>query len=219
MKLKESGIAEEVIAVSIGGKQTIDTLRTALAMGADRAIHIQTDKRTDIELPPIQVARALAQVAESEKVDVVLLGKQAIDEDGGMVGGMLAGALNWGQGTGASKVVVADDRKSMNVTREVDGGLQTVKLKLPAVITTDLRLNTPRYATLPNIMKAKKKPCTTKELLEVLKADADKHKYTDKNMEEWKVTNVNEPSARKGGVKVETVDDLISKLRDEAKVI
>src|ERR1700677_4081866 len=156
VRLKEKGTAQEVIAVTLGPQACQDTLRTAMAIGADRAIHVLTDA----ELQPLGVAKALKKIVEKEKPDLVIMGKQAIDDDCNQTGQMLAALLNWPQGTFASKVVIDGD--SISVTREVDGGLQTVKLKTPAIVTTDLRLNEPRYASLPNIMKAKKKPIADK---------------------------------------------------------
>lgn len=204
-KLKERGIAKEIIAVSIGGKQSQETLRTALAMGADSAIHIETDLRLDQELQPLAVAKLLQKVVESKKPDFVLLGKQAIDDDNNQTGQMLAGLLNWPQCTFASKIDFAADAKSVEVTREGDGGLQTVKSNLPLVATVDLRLNSPRYATLPNIMKAKKKP------LEILQAKDMGIDLTPR----LKVSLVEEPPKRIGGGKVESVSELISKLQKE----
>src|SRR5690349_17427719 len=156
IRLKEKGAATEIVAVSVGPAKAQETLRTALAMGADRAILVQTDD----EVEPLAVAKILAKIAEEEQPGMIILGKQAIDDDSNQVGQMLGALLGWGQGTFASKVEVSGD--SVSVTREVDGGLETVKLNVPAVITTDLRLNEPRYASLPNIMKAKSKPLATK---------------------------------------------------------
>ena len=155
IRLKEKGVAQEVVAVTLGPQACQDTLRTAMAIGADRAIHLLTDA----EFEPLGVAKALKKIADKEKPDLIIMGKQAIDDDCNQTGQMLAALLNWPQGTFASKVVPAQG--TINVTREVDGGLETVQLKLPAVVTTDLRLNEPRYASLPNIMKAKKKPIET----------------------------------------------------------
>jgi len=211
VRLKDAGIASEVIAVTIGPKSSVDTLRTALAMGADRGIHIETDLRTDQELQPLAVAKTLAAVAKEVKADVLLVGKQCIDDDSNQTGQMTAGKLGWPQATFASKLLFSSDRKSLTATREVDGGLQTIQLSTPVVITTDLRLNTPRYATLPNIMKAKKKPLETKALNSVISETDIKPRL--------KVLKVEEPSTRKAGKKVETVEELIDKLRNEAKVI
>ena len=203
VKLKEAGKAEDVVAVSIGPDAAQETLRTALAMGAERAILV----KTDAEVQPLAVAKILKHVAETEGVQLVILGKQAIDDDSNQTGQMLAAMLGWPQATFASKVEV--DGGAVTVTREIDGGLETVKLALPAVVTTDLRLNTPRYASLPNIMKAKKKP------LDVIEPAA-----TGVDIAPRLVTlKVTEPPKRKGGGKVASVDELVSKLRNEARVI
>jgi electron transfer flavoprotein beta subunit len=203
IRLKEKGGATEVVAVSIGPAQAEDTLRTALAMGADRGILIGFDA----ELEPLAVAKVLKAVAIEEKAELIILGKQAIDYDCDQTGQMLAALLGWPQGTFASKVTL--DADSIIVTREVDGGHQTVKLKLPAVVTADLRLNQPRYASLPNIMKAKKKPVTKKGL------DAfgiDVHPRLE-------ILKMAEPPRRKAGVKVASVTELINKLKTEAGVL
>ena len=197
IRLKEKGAATEIVVVSIGPAKAQETLRTALAMGADRAILVQTDD----EVEPLAVAKILAKVAEEEQPGLFLLGKQAIDDDSSQVGQMLGALLGWGQGTFASKVEVNGD--AANVTREVDGGLETVALKLPAIVTTDLRLNEPRYASLPNIMKAKSKPLATK-------APADYGVDTAPRLETLKVV---EPSKRSAGVKVGSVDELVEKLK------
>jgi electron transfer flavoprotein beta subunit len=197
IRLKEKGVASEIVAVSIGPAKATETLRTALAMGADRAILIQTDD----EVEPLAVAKLLARVAEEEQPGLVILGKQAIDDDSNQTGQMLAALLGWAQGTFASKVEVAAD--SVSVTREVDGGLETVKLKLPAVVTTDLRLNEPRYASLPNIMKAKSKPLAQK-------TPADYGVDIAPRLTTLKVV---EPAKRTAGVKVANVDELIGKLK------
>jgi len=197
IRLKEKGAATEVVVVSIGPAKAQETLRTALAMGADRAILIQTDD----EVEPLGVAKLLAKVVAEEEPGMVLMGKQAIDDDSNQTGQMLAALLGWSQGTFASKVEVAGD--SADVTREVDGGLETLKLKLPAIVTTDLRLNEPRYASLPNIMKAKSKPLATK-------APADYGVDIAPRLETLKVT---EPAKRQAGVKVADVDELIGKLK------
>ena len=196
IRLKEKGVATEVVAVSIGPQQAQETLRTALAMGADRAILVQTDE----EVEPLAVAKILAKIAEGEQPQLVILGKQAIDDDNNATGQMLAALLSWPQGTFASKVEVAGDA---TVTREVDGGLETVKLKLPAVVTTDLRLNEPRYASLPNIMKAKSKPLETK-------SPGDYGVDVARRLETLKVI---EPAKRQAGVKVGSVDELVGKLK------
>ena len=201
IRLKEKGVATEIVAVSIGPAKAQETLRTALAMGADRAILVQTDE----EVEPLAVAKILAKIAEEEQPQLVILGKQAIDDDNNATGQMLAALLGWPQGTFASKVDVSD---SATVTREVDGGLETVKLKLPAVVTTDLRLNEPRYASLPNIMKAKSKPLA-------IKSPGDFGVDTARRLETVKVT---EPPKRQAGIKVGSVDELIDKLRETGVV-
>jgi electron transfer flavoprotein beta subunit len=203
VRLKEQGKATEIVAVSIGPQQAGETIRTALAMGADRGILVKTD--TVVE--PLAVAKILKGVIEQEKPDLVIMGKQAIDDDANQTGQMLAALLGWPQGTFAFKVNVGEG--SVDVTREVDGGLQTVGLKLPAIVTTDLRLNEPRYASLPNIMKAKKKPLdeTSPETLGV---DVSPR---------LKVLTTAEPGGRKAGVKVGSVAELVSKLKTEAGVL
>ena len=203
VRLLEAGTATEVIAVSMGVQQCQETIRTALAMGADRGIHVKTDE----ELQPLAVAKLLAKIVEKESPDVVVLGKQAIDDDSNQTGQMLAGLLGWSQGTFASKIELADGKA--NVTREVDGGLETLSIALPAIITTDLRLNEPRYASLPNIMKAKKKPIDEMSP-EDLGVDVAPRLKTPK---------VTEPAKREGGVKVESVAELVDKLKNEAGVI
>ncbi|NDR56842.1 electron transfer flavoprotein subunit beta/FixA family protein [Aliiruegeria sabulilitoris] len=207
IRLKEAGKATEIVAVSIGVKQSQETLRTALAMGADRAILVEAtdDVHTDIE--PLAVAKILKGIVDEEQPGLVLCGKQAIDNDLNATGQMLAALLGWGQGTFASEVGVEGD--SVNVTREVDGGLQTIKVKMPAVLTVDLRLNEPRYASLPNIMKAKKKPLD-------IKTPADYGVDTTPRLE---VVKTSEPGTRKAGVIVGSVDELIAKLKDEAGVL
>src|SRR3954471_11465072 len=197
IRLKEKGVATEIVAVSIGPAKAQETLRTALAMGADRAILIQTDD----DLEPLAVAKLLAKVAEEEAPGLFILGTQAIDDDRNQTGQMLAALLGWAQGTFASKVEV--DGESVSVTREVDGGLETVKLKLPAIVTTDLRLNEPRYASLPNIMKAKSKPLAQKTA-------ADYGVDTAPRLQTVKVT---EPSKRQAGIKVASVEELIDRLK------
>ncbi|MBU6236026.1 MAG: electron transfer flavoprotein subunit beta/FixA family protein [Alphaproteobacteria bacterium] len=203
VRLKEAKIATEVVAVSIGPAQAADTIRTAMAVGADRGILVQTD----IGVEPLAVAKILKTLVEKEAPQLVILGKQAIDDDSNQTGQMLAAMLNWAQGTFASKVVVADGKAT--VTREVDGGLETLALPLPAIVTTDLRLNTPRYAALPAIMQAKKKPLETIDAA-TLGIDLAPR---------LKTLKVEEPAKRKGGVKVPDVDTLLDKLRSEAKVI
>jgi electron transfer flavoprotein beta subunit len=203
MRLKESGVVKEVVVVSCGVAACQETLRTALAIGADRAILVESND----ELQPLAVAKLLKSVCEKEKPEIVIMGKQAIDDDSNQTGQMLAALLGWPQATFASKVKVADGKAE--VTREVDGGLETVSIKLPAVITTDLRLNEPRYVTLPNIMKAKKKP------LENLKPDALGVDIAPR-LTTLKVTD---PPKRKAGIKVPDAAALVDKLRNEAKVI
>ena len=203
LRLKEAGKADEIIVVSIGPQQAQETLRTALAMGADRAILVKTDEQTE----PLGVAKVLKGVVDAEQPGLVILGKQAIDDDSNQTGQMLAALLGWAQGTFASKVVIDGDKAK--VTREVDGGLQTVKLKGPAIVTTDLRLNEPRYASLPNIMKAKKKPI----------ADKSAADYSVDLTPHLEVLKTSEPPGRKGGVKVKDVAELISKLKTEAGVL
>jgi electron transfer flavoprotein beta subunit len=197
IRLREKGVATEIVAVSIGPAKAQETLRTALAMGADRAILVTIDD----EVEPLAVAKILAKIAEEEQPGMVILGKQAIDDDSNQTGQMLAALLGWAQGTFASKVEV--DGEHVNVTREVDGGLETLRLKLPAIVTTDLRLNEPRYASLPNIMKAKSKPLAQK-------TPAD---YGVNTAPRLKVVKVEEPSKRQAGVKVASVDELIGKLK------
>jgi electron transfer flavoprotein beta subunit len=203
IRLKEAGVASEIIAISLGVAQCQETIRTALAMGADRGIHVLSES----ELQPLAVAKLIKAVVEKEKPELVILGKQAIDDDCNQTGQMLAALLGWAQGTFASRVKREGDR--LMVTREVDGGLETVNLKLPAVVTTDLRLNEPRYASLPNIMKAKKKPI--EQLTpEALGVDVTPRLVTLK---------VEEPAKRQGGRKVASVAELVDKLRNEARVI
>ena len=203
VRMKEQGKAKEIVAVSMGPAQCQETIRTALAMGADRGIHVLHDG----ELQPLAVAKLLKAIADKEKPDLVILGKQAIDDDSNQTGQMLAALMGVSQATFASKIVVADG--GLTVTREVDGGLETIKIKLPAVVTTDLRLNEPRYASLPNIMKAKKKPIGQLKP-DQLGVDPAPRLVTLK---------VVEPVKRQGGVKVKTVQELVEKLKNEAKVI
>ncbi|MFM8680948.1 MAG: electron transfer flavoprotein subunit beta/FixA family protein [Alphaproteobacteria bacterium] len=203
VRLKEKGIATEIVAVSMGPAAAQETLRTALAMGADRGILVQTDA----ELQPLAVAKLFKAIAAREAPQLVIVGKQAIDDDSNQTGQMLAALLGWSQGTFASKV--APSEGGLEVTREVDGGLETLALRLPAVVTTDLRLNEPRYASLPNIMKAKKKPIETLTP-EALGVDAAPRRVTLK---------VAEPAKRLAGVKVKDVGELVDKLKNEAKVI
>lgn len=203
VRLKEAGIATEVIAVSAGVAACQDTLRTALALGADRAILVNTD----VELQPLAVAKLMKALCEKETPSIVLFGKQAIDDDANQTGQMLAALMDWPQATFASKVVVAGE--AATVTREVDGGLETIQMSLPVVITADLRLNEPRYATLPNIMKAKKKP------LDTITPEALGVEVTPR----LKTLKVSEPAKRKAGVMVSNVNELVAKLKEEAKVI
>jgi electron transfer flavoprotein beta subunit len=203
VRLKEKGVATEIVAVSMGVGQCAETIRTALAMGADRGILVETDA----DLQPLAVAKLLKAIVEQEKPQIVILGKQAIDDDMSATGQMLAALLGWPQGTFASKVAVEGD--TLTVTREVDGGLETVALTLPAIVTTDLRLNEPRYASLPNIMKARKKPIATMKPAD-LGVDVTPR---------LTVIKVSEPPKRKAGVKVGSVAELVSKLKTEAKVI
>lgn len=203
VRLKEAGTATEVIAVTVGKSDSQEQLRTALALGADRAILVETDSL----LEPLAIAKALAKVIEAEAPKIVILGKQAIDGDNNQTGQMLAALLNYGQATFASKISIDGD--SASVTREIDGGLQTLKVSLPAIITTDLRLNEPRYASLPNIMKAKKKE------LDVQPIDA----MGIDTAPRIELLSVELPAARQEGIKVESVEELVSKLKNEAKVI
>src|SRR5215468_2238106 len=203
IRLKEAGKATEIVAVSIGPAQASETIRTALAMGADRGILVKVDQSVE----PLAVAKILKGIVDAEKPGLVILGKQAIDDDCNQTGQMLAALLNWPQGTFASKLAIDGD--AILVTREVDGGLQTVKLKAPAIVTTDLRLNEPRYASLPNIMKAKKKPIDEKT------PDA----YAVDITPRLDVLKTTEPAGRKAGVKVKTVGELVEKLKNEMGVI
>ena len=204
LRLKEAGKADEVVVVSVGPAKAEETIRTALAMGADRGILIETDDAVE----PLAVAKLVKGVVDAEQPGLVIVGKQAIDDDSNQTGQMLAALLGWAQGTFASKLDIIDSTKA-NVTREVDGGLQTIEIKLPAIITTDLRLNEPRYASLPNIMKAKKKPL-------------DKKSPADFGVDiapRLKVLKTEEPGGRKAGVKVKTVAELVDKLKNEAGVL
>lgn len=203
VRLKEKGVATEIVAVTVGSKVSQEQLRTALALGADRAILVETDN----EVSSLGVAKTLKAVVEKETPDLIILGKQAIDDDNNQTGQMLAALLGRPQGTFASELTLADGKAS--VVREVDGGLQTVSLDLPAVVTTDLRLNEPRYASLPNIMKAKKKP------LDTLSPDELGVELASR----VKTLKVEPPASRQGGIKVESVAELVEKLRNEAKVI
>jgi electron transfer flavoprotein beta subunit len=203
VRMREAGVARELIAVSMGPQQCKETIRTALAMGSDRGIHVLHPDA----LEPLMVAKLMAAIIRKEAPDIVILGKQAIDDDSSQTGQMLAALLGWAQGTFASKLDF--EGEFVAVTREIDGGLETIKLKLPAIITTDLRLNTPRYASLPNIMKAKKKPIEETSPGD-LGVDVTPRLITVK---------VVEPAKRQAGVKVENVEELVEKLRNEAKVI
>ena len=204
IRLKEKGVADEIVAVSIGVKQSQETLRTALAMGADRAILIVATENVNEDIEPLAVAKLLKAVIDEEAPGLVIAGKQAIDNDMNATGQMLAALLGWSQATFASEIAIDGD--TATVTREVDGGLQTIEVKLPAIVTVDLRLNEPRYASLPNIMKAKKK-----QLDEKTPAD-----YGIDITPRLKVVKTTEPETRKAGVKVASVDELIEKLKTEA---
>jgi electron transfer flavoprotein beta subunit len=203
IRLKEAGTVSEIIALSIGPQQSQETIRTALAMGADRGILIKTDELVE----PLNVAKLIKAVSDEENPEIIILGKQAIDDDSNQTGQMLAALLGWSQGTFASELKISDGK--INVIREVDGGLQTIDLNLPSVITTDLRLNEPRYASLPNIMKAKKKPIEEKS--------PEDYNIEISSMVE--VIKVSEPAQREAGIKVETVEELVDKLKNEAGVI
>lgn len=207
IRLKEAGQAEEIIAVSIGVKQSQETLRTALAMGADRAILVTATEDVHTDIEPLAVAKILKGVIDAEEPGLVLCGKQAIDNDMNATGQMLAALMGWSQATFASELAIEGDKAV--VTREVDGGLQTIKVNMPSVVTVDLRLNEPRYASLPNIMKAKKKPLDEK-------TPGD---YGVDIAARLTVVKTTEPEARKAGVKVGSVDELVTKLKDEAGVI
>lgn len=203
IRLREAGTATEIIAVSVGPQQAQETIRTALAMGADRGILVKTDDLVE----PLAVAKILKAIVAEEEPGLVIVGKQAIDDDSNQTGQMLAALLGWSQGTFASRIAI--DGETLNVTREVDGGLQTIALKMPAIVTTDLRLNEPRYASLPNIMKAKKKPLDTKT----------PEDYGVDTAPRLKVLETVEPPARQAGVKVESAAELVDKLKNEAGVI
>ena len=203
IKLKEAGTVSEIVVLSIGPQQSQETIRTALAMGADRGILVKTDELVE----PLNVAKIIKAVSEEENPDLIILGKQAIDDDSNQTGQMLAALLGWSQGTFASELKINDGKA--NVVREIDGGLQTLEIKLPSIITTDLRLNEPRYASLPNIMKAKKKPI-------------DEKLPEDYNLEispMLEIVKVSEPAQREAGIKVETVEELVDKLKNEAGVL
>ncbi len=203
IKLKEAGSVSEIVVLSIGPQQSQETIRTALAMGADRGVLVKTDELVE----PLNVAKIIKAVSEEENPDLIILGKQAIDDDSNQTGQMLAALLGWSQGTFASELKINDGKA--NVVREIDGGLQTLEIKLPSIITTDLRLNEPRYASLPNIMKAKKKPI-------------DEKLPEDYNLEispMLEIVKVSEPAQREAGIKVETVEELVDKLKNEAGVL
>ena len=203
VRLQEAGTATETIVVSIGPAKAQETIRTGLAMGMDRGVHVQTDE----DLEPLAIAKMLAAVANAEGADLIVMGKQAIDNDYGSTGGMLAALLDWPIGSAANSMAI--DGSSISVVKEVDGGLQTVKLEMPALVTADLRLNEPRYASLPNIMKAKKKPIEAK-------TPADLGVDTAPRL---KILKVTEPAAREAGIKVEDAAQLVDKLKNEAGVI
>ena len=203
VRLKESGQASEVVAISVGKSDAQEQLRTALALGADRATLVETDSL----LEPLAIAKVLKKIVDDEKPDLIILGKQAIDGDNNQTGQMLGALLDYPQATNASKVTI--DGSSVTVTREIDGGLQTLELTIPSIITTDLRLNEPRYASLPNIMKAKKKPIDEK-----LPED-----YNLKISPMLEIVKVSEPAQREAGIKVETVEELVDKLKNEAGVL
>lgn len=207
IRLKDKKIATEIVAISVGGKACQESLRTALAMGADKAIHILTETRTDQDMQPLAIARIFEHIVKKEKIDLVILGKQAIDGDNCQTGPMTAALLGWPQATFAAGIAVSGTKAE--VDRETDSGTEKIGISFPAVITADLRLNEPRYATLPNIMKAKKKP------LETINAADLGIDLTPMNT----VVSMEEPAARKAGISVDTVDTLIAKLKTEAKVI
>lgn len=208
VRLKEAGKATEIVVVSIGPDKAQEQLRTAMAIGADRGILVKTDTPIDLGgVEPLAVAKTLKILADKEKPDLIIMGKQSIDDDSNQTGQMLAALLGWPQGTFASKLELGSG--TLKVTREIDGGLETLELKMPAIITTDLRLNEPRYAKLPDIMKAKKKD------LEIMEPSALGVDYTPR----LQVLKVTEPPKRKGGIKVASVDELVDKLKNEAKVL
>ncbi|KAH7636957.1 electron transfer flavoprotein beta subunit [Dermatophagoides farinae] len=207
VRMKEKKMAKEILAVSIGPQASQDTLRTALAMGCDKALHVNVDEKSAETLLPVQVSKILAKIAEQEKVEMVILGKQAIDDDCNATAQMTAAHLNWPQATNASKIESKDD-KTVLVTREIDGGLEEIEYKLPIVISADLRLNEPRYATLPNIMKAKKKPI-------------DKKTPSDLGVDitpKMEILSVQEPAKREAGTKVADVDELLTKLKEAGRI-
>ena len=203
LRLKEKGIANEVVAISIGSSQVQETIRNALAMGADSGIFVESNDN----LEPLNVAKIISSIAKKENIDLMILGKQAIDDDMNATGQMIAALLNWPQATFASKVEISE--KTAKVSREVDGGIENIEISLPAVVSTDLRLNEPRYASLPNIMKAKKKPINEIKI-EDLEVEIKKH---------LSILKVEEPAKRQSGIMLKTVDELVDKLKNEAKVI
>ena len=203
LRLKEKGIANEVVAISIGASQVQETIRNALAMGADSGIFVESNDN----LEPLNVAKIISSIAKKENIDLMILGKQAIDDDMNATGQMIAALLDWPQATFASKVEISE--KTAKVSREVDGGIENIEISLPAVISTDLRLNEPRYASLPNIMKAKKKPISEIKI-EDLNIEIKKH---------LSILKVEEPAKRQSGIMLKTVDELVDKLKNEAKVI
>ena len=203
LRLKEKGIANEVVAISIGASQVQETIRNALAMGADSGIFVESNNN----LEPLNIAKIISSIAQKEKIDLMILGKQAIDDDMNATGQMIAALLDWPQATFASKVEISG--KIAKVSREVDGGIENIEISLPAIISTDLRLNEPRYASLPNIMKAKKKPISEIKI-EDLNIEIKKH---------LSILKVEEPAKRKSGIMLKTVDELVDKLKNEAKVI
>ncbi len=203
LRLKEKGIANEVVAISIGASQVQETIRNALAMGADAGIFVESNDN----LEPLNIAKIISSIAKKENIDLMILGKQAIDDDMNATGQMIAALLDWPQATFASKVEIAG--KTAKVSREVDGGIENIEISLPAVISTDLRLNEPRYASLPNIMKAKKKPISEIKIQD-LNIEIKKH---------LSILNVEEPAKRQSGIMLKTVDELVDKLKNEAKVI
>ena len=209
IRLKEKGLLSEIVAVSIGPTQCQETLRQALAMGADRAVHVKTDARTDTDLQPLGVAKILEKIVQKENPLLVMMGKQSIDGDNNQTGQILAGLLSWPQATFASAVTFNELKSGITVDREVDAGIQKVSMQLPAVVTTDLRLNTPRFPTLPNLMKAKKKPL---DVIEIASLGVDVKPRV-------KVTRMEEPAVRKGGRIVGSVDELVTALKNEAKVL
>eukprot|EP00823_Brevimastigomonas_motovehiculus_P006598 TRINITY_DN5489_c0_g1_i1.p1 TRINITY_DN5489_c0_g1~~TRINITY_DN5489_c0_g1_i1.p1 ORF type:complete len:259 (-),score=68.20 TRINITY_DN5489_c0_g1_i1:65-841(-) len=208
VRMREKGMIKEVVALSVGPKACQETLRTALAMGADRGVLVETDLRGDTDLQPLCVSKVLAAICKKENPLVVLLGKQAIDSDNGQVAQMLAAMMKWSLGTFASKITLSQDKKFVIVQREVDNGVQTIKCSLPSVLSTDLRLNEPRFATLPNIMKARKK---TIEVIPIASLGIDPKPH-------MKILSVEEPAARKAGVKVESVQQLVDILKQKGFV-